>query len=148
MFEKLGSQSTDDAFVEAATDADARREYIAKLSKARVQLTRLLIATSVIFLFNLAIELLAPLTTVRSSLSQTLSTLQVIWAGLLATALLIGLVSNDLAIKFLKALEAGAQQATPADNEREIKFDYSISGFNSNPSNKSMWPIFCCLVRR
>ena len=110
MFEKFGSQAIDDAFVEAATDANARREYIAKLSKARVQLTRLLIATSVIFLFSLAIEVLAPLTTERSQLSQALSTLQVIWAGLLATALLIGLVSNDLAIKFLKALEAGARQ--------------------------------------
>ena len=116
MFEKFSSQKTDDAFVEAATDASARREYIAKLSKARIQLTRLLVATSVIFLFNLAVELLAPLTSVRSSLSEALSTLQVIWSGLLATALLIGLVSNDLSIKFLKALEAGAKQATPADD--------------------------------
>ena len=107
MFEKFNSQKTDDVFVEAATNISARQAYIDKLVKSRVQLTRLLTFTGIVFLLDLAFELFTPLSSASSSFSQSLSILQLILLGLLTAVLLIGLTSTDLAIKFLKALEAG-----------------------------------------
>ena len=112
MFEKFSSQTTDDAFVEAAINANARREYIDKLVKTRVMFTRVLTVMAMVFALNLAIVLFISPSPTRSGYSYPFSVLNLITLGFTSIAFMIAIVSNDLAIKLLKALEAGAKQVS------------------------------------
>lgn len=115
MFEKFSSQKSDDVFVEAAINPNARQEYIDKLVKSRVVLIRLLTFTALVFAFSLAIDLFMPSSSTRSSFSQSLSIFNLVALGFTTAALLVTIVSNDLGIKFLKALEASAKQVTQTE---------------------------------
>ena len=110
MFERFNSQKSDDIFVEAATNANARQEYIDKLVKSRATLTRTLTMWGSISVAYLAVEFMP------SSSPPIIILAMVLLFGFPAITLLVAIVSNDLQIKFLKALEAGTKQISQTDN--------------------------------
>ena len=110
---RFDQQKSDNAFVEAATNASARRATIDRLVKTRAIMFPLLLIIMVLSVFGLLLVLFDP---TSASRTQTLSNGN---QGLVIVFTLITYMSIDLQIKFLKTLEAGAQQAAPADKERE-----------------------------
>ena len=109
MFEKFGSQKTDDAFVEAATDASARQKYIDRLVRARSWLTVSLVLCLFILVLRFVSDLFGP---ARSTYLQSSGDMA---QSLVFSSVFASFISTDLAIKFLKALEAGAKQAAPTE---------------------------------
>ena len=105
-------QTSDDAFVEAATDVSARQKMIDKLVKARAKISRLVFLAMPLYMGLFLIALFAP-TTPAMLKPQTLG---VAGQVLMIMGLAISHTIIDLQIKFLKALEEGARQAVFADN--------------------------------
>ena len=108
MFEKLKArfdlQKSDDAFVEAATNASARQEMIDKLVKARAKINRAFLLIAVLYLFSVLIEVFARDSSVASHPSGISNQVLII------AVMLVLCTGFDLQIKFLKALEASAGQ--------------------------------------
>lgn len=107
--ERFDAQKSDDIFVEAAINPNARQEYIDKLVSSRTKMTRISILMVLVFAFHVVIELFMPLLTPRAPYSQTILIINLVTLGLVTASFSAAIVSNDLAIKFLKALEAGAK---------------------------------------
>ena len=110
MFEKFKArfdpQKSDDAFVEAATDASARQQMIDKLVAARAKMLRLSPLLIALYLFNSLLTLFAP-APLGALTARSLSASNQV---LLVVIFVVCHIVTDLQIKFLKALEASAGQ--------------------------------------
>ncbi len=106
MLETFSSQKNDDAFVEAATDASARQKYIDILVRTRSWLTVSLVLCLFILVLRVVSDLFAP---ARSTYLQSSGDMA---QGFVVASVFAGLISVDLQIKFLKALEIKRDDAS------------------------------------
>ena len=116
MFEKFKArfdlQKSDDAFVEAAINPNARQEMINKLVAARAKMSPLLTIMAVLYLFVALIEVVQLFIRDSSVVSHSSGAA---YQGVTIVVLLVVYAGFDLQIKFLKALETGAKQVAPTE---------------------------------